>query len=1092
MKKWVLVAYFFLFYSIAIYAQSRFGNEWIRPDQPYLKLSINQAGVYRVSYQDIQQTDATLLLTNPVNWQLFFRGQEVAIRVVGQQDGRFDTQDYVEFYAEGNDGSQDSLLYRPQKRLHPYQTLFSDQAAYFLTSSPTQAGKRMAELNLPTQGLTPEPYHIEETVQAFTSEYTFNNLKGLEPYIQESYFEPGEGWSGHNLTADSVGIVRFAFAGRVSASVPIRLEAMVNGRDNNPHQIQVQQDNNATTPLASLSFTGFASQTFQTLLDAASLQNEQLTLRFIPAKPVSFYPTNNFSITYVKLSYPQATAMTGLTTKVFHLPAGTRQTALLSIKNAPSASFVYDITDKTNCRYLAAQANGDQKQVVVNGLETNRTVLVTDQIAKPLAIKAVRFPVTYPKNTTYLIITHASLKQSATTYAAYRASAQGGNYQPFIADADSLYDQFNYGERSPLALRRFSDFMLANAPIQNLLLIGRACSYPDLVKITSNDLVPTIGYPGSDILLTAGLNGYSINTPAIPTGRLNVTTNEQVLTYLEKAKQFENVTPNGLWRKRIIHISGGKSKDEAQSLRTALANLGAVYSNGLVGGQISAYSKNNAYEEVEPLNITPEVNDGVGLITFFGHAGPAVTDMNFGFASPVENGYRNSKYPLMVFNGCGVGEIFSNFTTLSTDWTLAPDKGAALVLAHSYLSFEQPTTRYLNELYTHLYTDASTLGMPFGKVQQQINQSLDKVVNNDSFLTSVMLEMVLQGDPALSVYPLPNPDYAIGEKGIYIQSSVTGSAIKNSDSVDVVIPISNLGKFVAGQSVPVSITRTTATGSTNTTLHGSAFHYQDTLVYTIAKDKSLKQIDVMIDPDNQLSELSKTNNKATLTIDWSMAETGTSYPLDALPDKVSPTLNVFINGAVKENDAVVGTNPRLDVYLLDENSLSITDTSAVEVYLKTCDSCAQQRVSAKNFTVAALSNNQIQVTTTLALQAATTYQLLVVGKDASNNRTLPPYSIMLKTLDGSEPIVVNTYPNPATTYVKFEITLNRQQLPTESRLLIYTATGARISEQVLPVTIGENTFVWQGASPGLYLYSLQLIWPNGQTETYRGKIIWQP
>ncbi|WP_338876491.1 C25 family cysteine peptidase [Spirosoma sp. SC4-14] len=1091
MKNWVLLACF-LVHPLAIYAQNRFGNEWIRPNQHYIKLSINQAGVYRVTYQDIQQADATLLQTNPTNWQLFFRGQEVAIRLVGQQDGRFDSQDYVEFYAEGNDGSQDSLLYRPQKRLHPYQTLFSDVAAYFLTSSPTQSGRRVAELNLSAQNLTAEPYHIEERVQAFTSDYTFNNLKGLEPYIQESYFEPGEGWSGHNLTADSIGIVRFVFTGRVSTNIPITLEGMVNGRDNNPHQIQIQQDNNTTTPLANLSFSGFNSQTFQSTLPTTDIQNEQLTLHFVPAKPVSFYPTNNFSVTYVKLSYPQATDMTGQTSKLFHLPAGTRQTALLAVTNAPTTAFAYDITDKANCRYLTTQLSGNQKQVVVSDLGRNRNILITDQVAKPLAIQSIRFPASYPKNTTYLLITHASLKQSAITYAAYRTSAQGGGYQTFIADADSLYDQFNYGERSPLALRRFADFMLANSSVQHLLLVGRACSYPYLVKTTSNDLVPTIGYPGSDILLTAGLNGYSINTPAIPTGRLNVTTNEQVLTYLEKAKQFENSTPNGLWRKRIIHISGGKSKDEAQSLRTALANLGTVFSNGLVGGEISAYSKNNAYEEVEPLNITPEVNEGVGVITFFGHAGPAVTDMNFGFASPVENGYRNTKYPLMVFNGCGVGEIFSNFNTLSTDWILAPNKGATLVLAHSYLSFEQPTTRYLNELYAHLYTDASTLGMPFGKVQQQINQSLDKVVNNDSYLTSVMLEMVLQGDPALRVYPLPNPDYAIEDKGIYIQSSVTGSAIKNSDSIEVVIPLRNLGKFVAGQSVAVSETRTFTTGGTSTTLHFTAFHYQDTLVYTIAKDPNLKQIDIAIDPTNQLTELDKSNNKATLAIDWTTAEMGTSYPLDALPDNVSPTLNVFINGSIKENKAVVNTTPRIDVYLLDENPLSATDQDAVEVYIKTCDSCAQQRVPSENITFTPLATNQLQATATLSFQAGSTYQLLVIGKDGSGNRTIPPYTITLKTLGSDEPVVVNTYPNPATTYTKFEIILNREELPTESKLTIYTASGAQLFEHILPVATGNNSFLWQGTAPGLYPYSIHLTWPDGRIETYTGKIVWQP
>ena len=717
-----LLLFMCVIHCLAVQAQHVYGNEWIRANQQYLKLTISQAGVYRITYEDISAIDATFLQTNPANWQLFFRGQELAIRVTGQQDGTFDLQDYLEFYGQGNQGEQDSLLYRPQKRLHPYQTLFSDKTAYFLTSTPALKGKRMPELNISAQGRTPEPFHVEETVQAFTSDYTFNNLKGIEPYIQQSYYEPGEGWSGPLLTADSTGLVPVILKNRVTtATWPIALEGMVNGRDNTNRRVQVNAFN---TAIETLNFAEFSSQTFQTIINPATLQNEQLQLRF---KSEKINYTNNFSITYVKVTYPQGVDMVGQLSKVFHIPANPQQTALLAIKNVPPASVAYDITDKTNCRYLATQQADGQTLVVISEMAQKRDVIVTSTRLKPTAIQVARFQTVFPPAATYLIITHSSLKQSATAYAAYRASEAGGGHKPFIIDADSLYDQFNYGERSPLALRRFADFMLANTAVSNLLLIGRANSYPYDVKKTIADLVPTIGYPGSDILLTAGLGNFPPNTPALPTGRLNVTTNEQVLGYLEKVRQIEHSTPNGLWRKNIIHISGGKTKNEAQSLKTDLSGIGSIFTNGLLGGQINVFSK-SAATEIEAINIAPLVNDGVGLITFFGHAGPSITDMNFGYASPPENGFHNTFYPLMVFNGCGVGEIFSQFNTLSTDWLLTPNKGAALVLAHSYLSFEQPTTQYLTKLYTSLFADPATLGVPFGKVQQQLNAAFDKEV----------------------------------------------------------------------------------------------------------------------------------------------------------------------------------------------------------------------------------------------------------------------------------------------------------------------------------------------------------------------------
>lgn len=1073
-------------HTLALNAQNRFGNEWIRPGQAYLKLSISQAGIYRLNYQDIQKANAAFLLTNPADWQLFFRGQAVAIRVVGQEDGVFGDQDYVEFYGEGNDGSQDSLLYRPQQRLHPYQTLFSDVAAYFLTSSPEQAGKRVPTVNHTTQGLTPEKFHVQETVQAFTSEYTFNNLRGIEPPLQQSYFEPGEGWSGKLLTADSVGIVQVKLPGRVAADWPIRLTGMVNGRDNLFHQIQVQVDTDTQTPLVPLTFQGFLNQTFQTTIKPETIKSEQLILQFKPEK----IGTSQFSITYVTVSYPQAFNMAGQATKVFHVPASARPVALLAIQNVASATTVaYDITDKLNSRYLTTQTSNGQTQVVVDGGGQKRDVLLTNQTLRPTFIQAVRLQSAFAPASDYVIITHASLRQSATAYADYRASSPGGSYKPLIMEADSLYDAFNYGEHSPLALRRFSDFLLTNTAVKHLLLVGKANSYPYFTKTATDDLVPTIGYPGSDILLTSGLNGNGPNTSAIPTGRLNVTTNDQVLAYLAKVKHFEQSTPNGMWRKQLIHISGGKTKDEASSLQAALSGLGNVFTSGVLGGKVNAFNKSNPYEAIEPINIVPLVNDGVSLITFLGHAGPAITDMNFGFASPPQNGFRNQFYPLMIFNGCGVGEIFSRYNTLSTDWLLAPEKGSAVVLAHSYYSYERPTTRYLTKLYSGLFTNPATLGMPFGKVQQQVNAAIEQE-GVDLYDVGVLLQMIYQGDPALSLYPLPSPDFSVELNGLYIQSSVAGSTLKSSDSIRIVVPLANLGRFITGQPVSLSI-RTTSKTSVTKALRIDAFRYRDTLVYTIPRDESLQKIDVLIDPDKQLTELSRDNNTATLTIDWTKAGVSSSYPVNALPDRVSPSLTVLIDGAIRENYATVDTKPTVAIYVVDENPLSPTDRSAVDVYLTACATCQPQQISPQSFTIVAVSANQLQVTTRLALNAGGTYQLIVFGKDAAGNQTQPSYTLNLNVVGSDEPITFTTYPSPASTYAKFELTLNVQTLPTVSQLTVYTLMGISVFDGTFPISTGKNTFLWQAKTPGLYPYSLRLTWPDGRTEIRTGKVIWQ-
>lgn len=1072
------------FNTLTLNAQSQLVNEWIRPNQKYLKFSITQSGIYRISYQDIKNADATFLQTNPTHWQLFWRGKEIAIRIVGQQNGIFEDTDYLEFYGEGNDGSQDSLLYRPQKRLHPYQTLFSDVAAYFLTIHPSSAGKRILELNTSAQGLIPEKFHLEETVQAFIKEYTFNSLKGIEPTLQQSYFEPGEGWSGNLLTSDSIGVVHFKLVNQIETNWPIKLEGMINGRDNLFHQIEIQVDTNPQTTLPSLDFWGFMSQTFQTTIAASSVLNQRLSVRFEPKKTNI---KNQFSITYVKLSYPQAFDMAGASSKVFHLLANARQSALLLVQNVPTTTTGYDITDKSNCRLLTLEISDGQAQIVVDETTRNRDILLTTQSLKPMGIAPVKFQLTFSASTDYVIITHTSLKHSAKAYADYRASSLGGGHKILMVEADSLYDAFNYGERGPLAIRRFADFMLSNTAVKNLLLIGKACSYPYFVKTAADDLVPTIGYPGSDILLTSGLKGFSANTPAIPTGRLNVTTDEQVLSYLAKLKQLEETFSEGLWRKNIVHISGGKTHDEAQSLKAAIQHLGDIFRNGFVGGKITSFHKSNPYEKVESIDIAPIVNEGTSLITFIGHAGPSITDLNFGFASPPENGFRNRFYPLMIFNGCGVGEIFSRFNTLSTDWLLAPEKGAAAVLAHSYYSYEAPTTRYLTKLYGNLFTNVNTFGLSLGRTQQLLNENLEKE-SISAFDVSVLLQMVLQGDPAFIPYPLSSPDFAVAQKDIYIQSSVTGSTLKNSDSIRVVIPISNLGKFVPDRPVSLLL-KITGKVSTEKIILVNGFRYRDTVYHTIPTDTILNKIEVRIDPNNHFIELNKANNTTTLLIDWTQA-TGNSFPPNLVPDVVSPVLSVFINGVMKENYALVDPKPKVDIYLVDENPLSASDLSAFEVFLLACSTCSPQKISPELVKITAFSDNRLRASTHLDLDEDKTYQLIIFGKDASGNRTKNPYTLTLNPLSPNAPITFLAYPNPAISYVKFELNLNREELPTESRLTIYNLLGLLVFDGNYPVEAGKNTFLWQAKAPGHYIYKLRLIRKNGQAEMHTGKLIW--
>ena len=104
--------------------------------QPALKLSVQHEGWYRLSRQDLLSAGLDPA-TEPRNLQLFVDGNEQPILVHGEQDGRLDPNDGVEFFGLGLDTfSTDS---------HTYWLVAGSQAGLRLTQGKAKA-KRELEL----------------------------------------------------------------------------------------------------------------------------------------------------------------------------------------------------------------------------------------------------------------------------------------------------------------------------------------------------------------------------------------------------------------------------------------------------------------------------------------------------------------------------------------------------------------------------------------------------------------------------------------------------------------------------------------------------------------------------------------------------------------------------------------------------------------------------------------------------------------------------------------------------------------------------------------------------------------------------------
>ncbi|GAA4397533.1 type IX secretion system sortase PorU [Nibrella viscosa] len=1078
---------------------ARFGNEWINYDQQYYKIPIAQPGLYRITYTDLQKAGFPVTTIDPTILQLFHRGLEQAITVAGEADKRFDPSDYIEFYGRGNDGAQDSLLYRPAgAQPHKYYSLFSDTTAYFLTYQPGKPGKRMAvSADTDFTGLTPEPYHWAEELRVFTDTYPAGNIYPMGAGYSDgsilSGYDVGEGWSGPVIKSNTSYSQTFTLTNYFASELSKPLvRVLVVGRTAFNHTVafSVGPASGSLRRLAAVPFTNYTHQRFNAELNLSDLSPAgHVVLDVSPQEE-----GEEVSVSVIQVRYPQRTDLAGTSAKLLRLrtnPAGRSQ---LVLTNVAAGSRVFDLTDPNAVGILEGQLTAGRWQGVIRQTQTERTLLVTSQILPIPPIQPVTLRSVDPKKHNYLMVTHPLLRQPAggiadpvQAYAMYRASAAGGGYDTLTVTINQLFDQFSYGERTPLAIRRFADYMLAKGNPQFLFLIGQSRDPQGVRKnpaIATLDMVPNAGWPGSDLGLVEGLNGFPQNVPAIPIGRLNAGRPQQVIDYLNKVKEHENTGVPALWRKDILHLSGGRSSYELSEFRRYVDEFKQLVEKPYIGGRVTTVSKQTD-EPVETIPIADPVNRGVGMISMFGHSSLDITDIDIGFVSNDRLGYRNKgRYPFLLVNGCAAGNFYFGRPTIGTDWILTPDRGAVLFLAHTYNGFPYFLKTYSDQLYA-LLSDSAYLARPIGQLQQEtIRRYL--AGNNTIYDITNAQQITLQGDPAVSVFPFPRPDFGIDAGGLTLTGSKGGPVSSQTDSVKLTGIITNYGRVANG---PLVI-RVRQFSEQGLLLHEQsvsipATYYADTVQFVLPNQKNAIRslyYEVELDPDQHFSEMNRHNNRAQISTSGAVTEL--PFPADVIP----PVLEVAFDGVRIRNNDIVSARPTIDVWLQDENRrLLRSDTTGIDLYVQApCAKapCPYKRLSLRSpqttWTPAGADN---LFTLTYRLQTALAdgqYQFEVHARDLSGNRAAP-YRIQFRVVNEPKILAAGAYPNPFAWQTRFLLTATGEQSPGAITIRITDPTGRLVRVLRMVGRVGTNEIFWDGTSEtgnrlpnGLYLYQIAI------------------
>ncbi len=887
-------------------------NSWINYSQSYYKFKIGKDGLCRIPFGTLQA--AGLGSVPAEQFQLWRNGEEQKI-YTSIASGQLSASDYIEFIGLKNDGKPDTKLYRdPDFQLTDKNSIISDTSSYFLTVHVGTNARFVSTANNVAGNVLPAEKYFMNTLGSYmrTQMNPGYSIPVGGVYLYSSSYDQAEGWSSKFVPPGSNenggitnlniyptgpdGTIKFAAAGAAFNSRNVKLTF-----GNNIYQGVV-----ANEPMPNLNYIRKSIPFSISLLNG---NTNWINYKFENTSSVS---TDRMVISYLEFTYPSTFNFNNSTSFYFELPASAQGNYLeiTNFKTGGIAPVLYDYS--TGNRYVGdiTSTPGKIKFALPPSVSQQRFWLVTQDPAELTSISQlvkrdfIDYSVTANQGN-YIIISNPVLYNSSTgnnyvdEYRQYRSSAQGGNFKAIVVDINEIADQFCYGiDKHPLSIKEFIQFANAKfTPVaQFVFIIGKGLSYDEYLMNKNSpyanqlNLVPTFGSPASDVLLSSP---YGITTPSIPIGRISAISGNEVGNYLEKIKEYEGeqqsssqTVKDKLWMKNVVQIVGGKDSSENGTFRNYMYGYGNTLEDTSLGAHVELFSKtsNSAVQLISSKRIEQLFEQGIGVLSYFGHS--SANTLEYNLSDP--QAYNNpSKYPFFLVSGCTAGNnyvfdslrIVNGRKTISEDFVLSKRRGSISFFASTHYGIPPYLDEY-NQAFYNLVS-SQNYGAPVGVQMKKTIEKLDGGNPGLYFFNRADLEeMAMNGDPALKIHSQPKPDYVVEDNLIRIDPAFISVA---NQKFTLGVKTFNLGK-ATGDSIFLDIKRTYPNGSVQTIYNKKilAPYYADSLTLSVpvvsSTDKGLNKITVTIDANNNVDEMSESNNSFTKEFYIFEDEASPSYP----------------------------------------------------------------------------------------------------------------------------------------------------------------------------------------------------------------------
>lgn len=1113
-----------------------FANESVLKDGDLYKMSVPQAGIYKLTYSFLKdKLGVPIDNVNPQQIQLFTNLggmapeipgsilrddlEELPIYAVGTEDGRFDASDYLLFYSQG----PDQWSFNEAEGVFEFEKNLYDQAHFLFLKIGSENGKRISTVT--ATGNTANPFNYFDDFQVFEEEKvnllhywgeTLGKAHGSGQIWYGDHFRNARSYTYNNkfnfpnLLTDYPVEVYARMALR--AEQRSRFTLTIDGQSANSEY--ASQVGALSGPLDNISNYAFSA----TLRSSFSAGQDALSVTVDYPFPLSSSDGSEGWLDFINVNARRQLRMVGSSMPFRVIAAKDQTQSAFQISGVQSGIQVWDVSQPLNFFNLEGTLNSGNYSFISNhslGEFPQFIAFYPSQIqTEPTAIGAIDNQNLHAiSGIDMVIITSDDFLAEAQRLATHRANYSGLKIEVVLAA--QVYNEFNSGKADAAAIRDFVRMLYSRGDsFRYLLLFGDGSFDNRNIYGLGKNVIPTyqresynplFAFPADDYftILEEGedLGGLS----NVGVGRIPVNTILEAQQAVDKIIRYDN-NPEAFsdWRNRLVFVAddqdGNLHINDADEIAVDVAN------------DFGFFNQNKIYLDAYPQvstpggNRFPEVNRALNeaifkgslVVTYLGHGGQE------GWAqerilniSEIQSWTNQNRMPLLMTATCSFTSYDDPAFTSGGEEAFLNSRGGAIALMTTtravYASNNaRLTSATLERLFTKVNGEYPTMGEAMRLAKNSLTGS-STVINSRKF--------TLIGDPSqhLAIPTFQVQTTQIDEMEVTAARSdtlralqivkVSGEVLDNTGQLfegfngiiyptiyDKTLTLKTLGQDDDSSERDYNVQRNVIfTGRAS--VSNGRFEFSFVIPKDINYDFGFGKISYYAVNQNALVDATGLYDK--IVIGGSNA--------DAVADDKGPEIDVFMNTQDFVFGGLTDANPTLLVNLEDDFGINVVGNSIGHDLEAVLDDDTQNTFLLNDFFQAELNDyRKGEVRFPLSNLEEGLHTLRVKAWDVANNSS-EGYTEFL--VASSEKFILDhvlNYPNPFTDRTCFQFDHNNANQDLEVLIQIYTVSGRLV--KTLQANIfsdgairQDDCIEWDGRDDfggqlarGVYLYKVKV------------------